>query len=343
MFSQNIPTFVNKKKYFYFILQMESQIRFEEDLATILSYHNYEYIKEIGKGSFGVCCLVNSLKYQTSFVCKAFKFSPDFKTNRILNHSFNLETRALVHVDHPNILKIYDYFQHNNYCCLILEYCSGGSLQSSIAPHRGLSEEKLLRYLPQITSALAYIHHNNIAHLDIKPGNILIDNYGRSKLADFGLSHFCDEKKKISQFCGSMFFTAPEIFSEKPYDPFKADIWSLGVTLYLLASGKFPYLAKTGPLMLEKISKGHKPLKDKVPEIIRKIVTWCLQIDPNNRPTASQLNSYILSYTSKPEANSTTTEKRLKLTKIGSIGVNLSRINYLRLGRVPSVISKTFM
>ena len=256
-------------------------------LIAILEHHGYEFIKEIGKGSYGQCSLVLSKKYQSYFVCKSFHFTRDDGNYEKLSKSFNSEIDALVHLTHPNVLQIYDYFQQSHYLCLILEYCPGGSLLPPV--NKKINSEQLLKYIPQLVSALDYIHSQHIAHLDIKPANILVDQWKRPKLADFGLASFCDPNGKLTTYRGSFIYTAPELFSKDPYDPFKADIWSFGVTLYVLATGTLPFAAKD-PTMLKKLIKiGYTAPNPRLPNMILRIIELCIQENPDLRPTAEEL------------------------------------------------------
>ena len=301
-------------------------------LIAILREHGYEFVKEIGRGSYGVCSIVTSVKYKTNFVCKSFHFSKDEGNYEKLSNSFKHETEALCSLTHPNVVHIYDYFQQSHYLCLIIEYCPGGSLLPPT--NKKINHELLLKYIPQLVSALAYIHSQHIAHLDIKPANILIDAWKRPKLADFGLASFCDPNGKLTNFRGSFIYTAPELFSRAPYDPFKADIWSFGVTIYVLATGQLPFAAKDPSMLLKLIKIGYTTPSPKIPHIITGIITKCLQENPDLRPTADELLIFIREEQEKirqaqnaalgvPQSES---EPRLRLAS--SKVMNLSNINY---------------
>ena len=301
-------------------------------LIAILAEHGYEYIKEIGRGSYGVCSLVTSVKYKTQFVCKSFHFSKDEDNYDKLANSFKHETEALCSLTHPNVVHIYDYFQQSHYLCLIIEYCPGGSL---LPPsNKKINSDLLLKYIPQLVSALVYIHAQHIAHLDIKPANILIDAWKRPKLADFGLASFCDPNGKLTNFRGSFIYTAPELFSRAPYDPFKADIWSFGVTLYVLATGQLPFAAKDPAMLLKLIKIGYTAPSPKLPHMVTGLIEKCLQENPEHRPTAEELLIFIREEQEKIKIASNSllgvpqseSEPRLKLAN--SRIMNLSSLNH---------------
>ena len=112
------------------------------------------------------------------------------------------------------------------------------------------------KFLRQILSAIKYCHSNSIVHRDLKIENILLDKNGGLKLIDFGLANFIDPFKHLSTFCGSLYFAAPEVLSAKKYIGPEIDMWSLGVILYVLVSGKVPFDDNTLPALHKKIKTG---------------------------------------------------------------------------------------
>ena len=171
-----------------------------------------------------------------------------------------------------------------------MEYCPNGCVLNHAAKYPdGLPKKQLETIAYCLINAVAVCHRKQIAHRDIKPTNILIDSYGKPKLADFGLCYQAKAGEKITSHSGSTGFMAPEEFSNKPYDPFKADIWSIGITLFILYAGQLPWSAKQKPEMIEEIKKGFQhPLKFKEDPIMQ-LICVCLQVDPDKRPTAEEL------------------------------------------------------
>jgi len=111
--------------------------------------------------------------------------------------SFESELNTLIKLDNPNIIRIYDFFNENNKFFLILEYCPNGSLEQEIAKNGKLSITKMRNLTSQLFSAISYSHGCNIAHRDIKPQNVLIDQFGRYKLADFGIAQVFDSQDSL--------------------------------------------------------------------------------------------------------------------------------------------------
>ena len=199
----------------------------EEVIKRTLSQHGYDFIKFLGKGSFASVYLCRSLKYQQYFAIK-----------RAIRHRItDLEYNTLVSLNHPNIVKLYDAFEDDSAQYLVMEYCSNGTIRQK----GKLSYDKFILYSKQLLSALAYCHSRNVAHRDIKPDNIFLDQYGQIKLADFGLAKKFENDIQSNEKCGSFMFFSPEMFVQYSVDPFKADIWALGITFFYMATGRFPY------------------------------------------------------------------------------------------------------
>ncbi|OHS94546.1 hypothetical protein TRFO_39271 [Tritrichomonas foetus] len=248
----------------------------------------------------------------------------------------DMELYALTLLDHPNIIRVYDYFASNCYLFLILEYCNGGTLQDKINNCESYKKgeapdpQVVFKIVESITSALKICHNSNIAHRDIKPENIFFDEYNRPKLADFGLSSLIGNDSMVNEACGSIGYLAPEIFANSScppesqrkcennqknasinidflknstYDPYKADIWSLGVTFYVMLTGHLPFTSQSSgpankaslknPLRVTNSLLPSKPLKLSFPPNVdprlAKMITSMLIFDPECRPSISQI------------------------------------------------------
>ena len=235
-----------------------------EEFNNIFQKHQYQIVKLIGQGGYGAVFHVRSLKYNSDFAAKRCKISEEEKSDGMV------EIEALMKLDHPNIIAIYEYFIEDNYLYLILEYCSGGSLQSKIEQNGPLLPVMIQNIGVQVIHALLTCHQMNIAHSDIKPGNILIDQFGRAKLADFGISRQVLTDQKIQQNVGTLAFLPPEALLKHPSSPFSADVYALGVTFYYLASGKLPYgnVHSKNALISAILQHDIQPLENQPPELI---------------------------------------------------------------------------
>jgi len=151
---------------------------------------------------------------------------------------FEQELQALSSLNHKNIVKLFHYDENNGY--LFLEYIPYGSLFDHIQEYGPLSEESAFKVFYQIIDAVLHMHSLGISHQDFKPENVCYDpNTHEIKILDFGLSSM-DEELSLHWF-GSPLYMAPEVHAKKPYDPFLADIWSLGVSFYEILMGDTPF------------------------------------------------------------------------------------------------------
>lgn len=189
--------------------------------------HGYKYIDLIGEGSFATVFLCHCLKYNNLFAIKRVL------KDEVVDH----EIKSLISLIHPYIVKLYNTFSDENHQYLVMEYCPNGTLKQK----SNLDYNKFIFYAKQILEVIEYCHSQNIAHRDIKPDNIFIDQYNHIKLGDFGLSHQFENEKYTNKKCGSLIYCAPEILEAGEVDPFKTDIWALGITFFYMITGTFPY------------------------------------------------------------------------------------------------------
>ena len=257
----------------------QNEIRIE-DVKVILANHDYEIQGEIGSGGYSSCFRVQSAKYNQTFVCK-------ISTNKI---AYNLELEILTVADHPNIVRCYDFFSSDKYFFLILEDCINGSLDNYVKVNGPLSGGNLHSIFFQIFDAILFLHSNNIAHLDIKPSNIFLDKYNRVKVGDFGISRIFNQEKLSHVYSGTKIYRAPEVELKKPYDPFKADVWSLGVTIYYLLVGH--QIANSADELRTYLKSGFFYFISNTPTYLRNLVYTCVKQDPTQRanlPTLMQI------------------------------------------------------
>ena len=258
--------------------------------------HGYSVLELVGQGGFAVCYKVHSSQYNRKFAMKIINLSKlDAQRKMGFRTSFLNETQALSRMTHPNIISLYDHFEEGEHLYLVLEFCDGGSLGDDLKKGIKFSDKDLIRYVSELALAINFIHKRLIVHHDIKPANILRDSFGRTKLADFGLAK--EYKAPQSEyFKGSVPYMAPEVLDRHTYDPFKADVWSFGVTVFQLTTGQLPFRGESISDIKERILSGFIPKLPNAPRFIQEVLRCSLIYAADNRSSMSHIVSLLGKY-----------------------------------------------
>lgn len=193
--------------------------------------------------------------------------------------------------DHPNIVKMYEFFEDEKRYYLVTEICKGGELFDEVLQRGKFSERDAAVLLKQVLSCVNYCHKNNIVHRDLKPENILLElnkEFDQIKIIDFGTSLVYDPSKPLDEKLGTPYYIAPEVLN-KSYSS-KCDIWSVGVITYILLSGQPPFNGQTDQEIMKKVRTGKfdfadkcwNSISDNAKDFIRKLLTY----EQDKRPTA---------------------------------------------------------
>ncbi|CAO1431236.1 unnamed protein product [Diamesa hyperborea] len=221
--------------------------RNRSDISALVR-RGYQFGKKIGKGSYGN---VVTAKYQDpnsedsiDLACKYV--NKDKAPKDFLDKFFPREIKVLTKITHPHIIKIHSILQSGATVFIFMRFAENGDLLDFIKKSGPIPEPQANLWFYQMTSAIRYLHNMNLAHRDLKCENILISKHMNTKLADFGFARSCVEEEtsmKIlsNTYCGSAAYAAPEIVSGTPYDPLKADVWSLGVILFIMLNAVMPF------------------------------------------------------------------------------------------------------
>ncbi|OHT14769.1 AGC family protein kinase [Tritrichomonas foetus] len=248
--------------------------------------NGYQFLECIGSGTYSTCFKVFSHQYQQYFCAKMTEIQDEnfFDEN---GNPRDQELSCLLQLDHQGVIKVYKYFRYDCFFFLILELCDAGTLSDRLLNGRKLTIDMVYSYMIDILEALVYCHQQNIAHRDIKPQNIFIDEHEHAKVADFGLSSVLKARHDlVDTACGSPSYASPEIYGATAYDPFKADVFALGVTFYQMLVRNIPWpdeITTAGP--------------ERPPPIFPRIlgapmislIKSMLEIDPMKRPSMEQI------------------------------------------------------
>ena len=210
--------------------------------------------------------------------------------------TINKEINILKNLDHPNIIKVYEFYSTEKYIYIINELCTGGELFDKIVDVKHFSESVACNIMRQLFSAVAYCHEKGVIHRDLKPENILIESseekdkdFFHIKIIDFGTCEIL-KKKKLTEQIGTSFYMAPEIL-KNGYNE-KCDLWSCGVILYILLCGSPPFYGKNEKEIFKKILDGNFTFKHKIWKKIstegKNLVLKLLQLNPTKRISAKE-------------------------------------------------------
>lgn len=265
----------------------------QDEVQSVLHTYGYRVLTSVGSGSFSTCYLVVDEKYNQEFICKVLAVPPEPNKALTLKKSYYNEVNALVECIHPNVIKIYNHFIEQNVLFIILEYCKGGSLDKIIESHGTLKEMELFKYIKQFATGLAYCHSLGIANHDLKPANLLLDEFGNIRIADFG---FATVHNYLTSECnGSLVFMPPEKINKQDYNPFCSDVWSFGITVYYLATGKYPFTGMNSKEVKRSILGTTYTIPNTVPSFAKKIITNTIVLKPADRWTMNDVVKYIRS------------------------------------------------
>lgn len=204
-----------------------------------LTTNDFEILGNLGTGAFGKVYKVRNKRNKLIYAIKQIS-KKQIKAQKMVAQ-INNEIRIMYSVNHENIIKLFTHFEEDDYIYLVIEYAPGGQLWYKLNQTGRFDEETVKSYLRDIVLAVEYLHNREpaIIHRDIKPENLLLDSKNRVKLADFGWSNFFTDTKRIT-YCGTLDYLAPEMILELGHDK-GLDIWSLGVLIFELLTGKAPF------------------------------------------------------------------------------------------------------
>jgi len=233
--------------------------------------NNYHIYEEVGKGKFST---VYKGRKKKSIEYVAVKSLEKSRRKKVLN-----EVRIFHDLNNPNILKFYNWYETRNHLWIIFEYCAGGDLLQLIEQDKSLPEKTVKKFGKELVNALMYLHSRGIIYCDLKPSNVLLNEYGLLKLCDFGLAKkIVDlvnvEKQADGPKKGTPYYMAPE-----GVHSYASDFWALGCVLYELATGKPPFTTTSFHELVGMILNADTPRVDKFSSSFNNLLSRLLEKD----------------------------------------------------------------
>lgn len=236
--------FPNKERTYY-LLGKDDREQWVSHIKKAIGYASltdfYDVKDPIGKGKFGTVKLGVHKKTGKKVAIKVMK------KKQMTLQDIELQKREIEILkicQHPNIIRLLDVFENQDYIYIVMEYLKGGDLFNYLEKRDfTITESKARELAHSIATGIFYLHSFGIAHRDLKPENILMtdeSDEAQPKLVDFGLSKIVGPSEKCNDPFGTLSYVAPEVLLQKPYDK-SVDLWSLGVIIYLLLSGTLPF------------------------------------------------------------------------------------------------------
>lgn len=245
----------------------------------------YELVELIGSG--GMAVVYKAMCHRLNRYVAVKIMRPELAKNEKFRRRFQTESQAIAKLSHPNIVGVYDVSRTDHVEYIVMELVDGITLKQYLQDHGPLDAVQAVDFSLQIALALAHAHGKGIVHRDIKPQNILVVNDGVIKVADFGIANLQSEVPDVeNEAIGSVHYISPEQARGLPVDG-RSDIYSLGIVMYEMLSGKLPFDGDDDrTVALKHLSAVPTPLREiapSVPEALEKIVMKAMEASLDNR------------------------------------------------------------
>jgi len=302
----------------------------------------YEILEQIGSGGMSIVYKAKDHKLDRLVAIKVLR--DEFLSDEDFLRRFRREAESLQRLNHPNLVATYAVQVTSPPYYIVMELVEGLTLDKILA-QQNFTYEQVIYYAAQMTRALVHAHHNQVIHRDIKPHNMMIDETGLLKLADFGIALTVSNSTLTNTraIVGSVHYFSPEQAQGKPVTE-QSDLYSLGIVIYEMLAGRVPFLGETPiELALKHVQEEVPPLQDFCPDLppaIENVVIKLLEKDPEDRyESADELLEDLESLLTagiKPDLNRPKKPKHLSVSEKAE--VKRKRVVWMRRGIVVGVI-----
>ncbi|GAA0150758.1 non-receptor serine/threonine protein kinase [Lithospermum erythrorhizon] len=217
---------------------------------------DYAVVSEIGRGRFGVVykcrSLVNGAELAVKTIDKSLVDEDSVDRQCLDNEAKILQLLR----PNSNVIQVLDVYEDDGFQHIVMELCNGDNLFQRISTRGVFSEPEAVDIMVPLMEAIAHCHRRGVAHRDIKPDNILFNDWKGLKLADFGSAEFLREGEPMSGLVGTPYYVAPEVVAGRFYNE-KVDIWSAGVILYVMLAGFPPFYGDSAAEIFEAVLRGN--------------------------------------------------------------------------------------
>ncbi len=261
----------------------------------------YEMVRHIARGGMAQVYLARDQMLDRPVALKVL--FPELSVDRSFVERFRREAKAAANLSHPNIVSVYDWGQGDSTYYIVMEYVNGPTL-SSMLKQGPLDPERAAAVAAAVAAALDFAHRSGVIHRDVKPGNVLIDDRGQVKVADFGIARAIgtsDDLTQTGSVMGTATYFSPEQAQGYPVDP-RSDVYSLGVVLYEMVTGRAPFTGDNPVSIAYKHVKEPPPrpssINGAVPAALEAIILKAMAKEPDARyQSAEDMRADLVRFT----------------------------------------------
>ncbi|MFC1559400.1 serine/threonine protein kinase, partial [Gemmatimonadota bacterium] len=314
----------------------------------------YQIQDKLGEGGMGEVYLADDTRLGRKVALKVLP--EEFASNPERLQRLEREARSAAALNNPNICTIYEIDDAGDQTFISMEYIEGDSLKESI-PVEGYPTEQAVQISAHIATGVAHAHSKGIIHRDLKSSNVMIDTDGQTKILDFGLAkpierddvqHLTQPEMTMTEVgtaVGTLPYMAPEILRGEPADK-RSDVWSIGVLLYEIVTGRLPFQGTTGYDLSSAIIKDvPPPFPGSVPGVLADVIKRCLEKNPSLRyQDASEVSGDISNLQRSPISLTsliTSLPRLIVRSRVATAGVILAALTGIVLILGPAVSSES--